>query len=93
VKAIAYTNKGAELICNAGEESFVVATCQEARGMNAVEIAERLAQLLNFITSTKDRANKKDEAIEQRVVPYLLSVDSKDVPDWLRNDVLRAYEI
>jgi len=69
-----------------------IATCCQVKNMSAQEVAERLAGRLNLMAAAKNKANEKDNAL-QEVVSYLLSIESDDVPKRVRAAVLTAYEI
>lgn len=69
-----------------------VAICNPVNDLPADEVAARLASRLNLMATAKDRAAEKDEILD-KVVSWLLSIDSASIPNWLRETILEAYEV
>ena len=69
-----------------------VAQCIAINGRTAEQVAEILAERLNAPIAEKNRALRKDEHLEI-IYEYMVSVDSKDIPGFIRDAFHRAYEI
>ena len=90
-----YRAQSNKLFCNnpRKEDGLVeVAICNPVGDLSAEDVAKKLAIILNILSTSKDKAARKDDVLND-VVSYLMYVDSKEVPGFLRRAVLTAYEI